>query len=89
MSAYSINEIVELAVQIEHNGYAFYNEAIKHKGLDTKSVELLTILRDQELIPRKDLPCPARPGRPEESRLVTGLGTRSIIPEDHRGLPYL
>jgi rubrerythrin len=49
MSAYSINEIVELAVQIEHNGYAFYNEAMKHKGLDDKSTELLTNLRDQEL----------------------------------------
>lgn len=49
MSVYSINEIVELAVQIEHNGYAFYNEAAKHKGLDAKSVELLTGLRDAEL----------------------------------------
>jgi rubrerythrin len=49
MSAYSINEIVELAVQIEHNGYAFYNEATKHKGLDEKSLALLTMLRDQEL----------------------------------------
>jgi rubrerythrin len=49
MSAYSINEIVELAVQIEHNGYAFYNEAMKHKGLDAKSLDLLTNLRDQEL----------------------------------------
>jgi rubrerythrin len=49
MSQYSINEIVELAVQIEHNGYAFYHEATKHKSLDAKSLELLTTLRDQEL----------------------------------------
>jgi rubrerythrin len=49
MSAYSVNEIVELAVQIEHNGFAFYHEATKHKGLDDKSLELLTTLRDQEL----------------------------------------
>jgi rubrerythrin len=53
MSAYSLNEIVELAVQIEHNGYAFYNEAVKHKSLDGKSVELLTTLRDQELAHEK------------------------------------
>jgi len=49
MSAYSVNEIIELAVQIEHNGYAFYHEATKHKGLDDKSLNLLTNLRDQEL----------------------------------------
>lgn len=49
MSVYSVNEIVELAVQIEHNGYAFYHEATKHKSLDEKSLNLLTTLRDQEL----------------------------------------
>lgn len=49
MSTYSVNEIVEFAVQIEHNGYAFYHEATKHKGLDEKSLQLLTELRDQEL----------------------------------------
>lgn len=49
MSVYSVNEIIEMAVQIEHNGYAFYHEATKHKGLDEKSLKLLTTLRDQEL----------------------------------------
>lgn len=49
MSQYSINEIVELAVQIEHNGYAFYHEAARHKGLDDKARELLIVLRDAEL----------------------------------------
>ncbi|HOV17339.1 MAG TPA: ferritin family protein [Candidatus Cloacimonadota bacterium] len=49
MSQYSINEIVELAVQTEHSGYAFYNEAAKHKGLDKKSSDLLIYLRDAEL----------------------------------------
>ncbi len=49
MSTYSVNEIIELAVQIEHNGYAFYNEALKHKGLDAKSQDLITTLRDQEV----------------------------------------
>jgi len=49
MSAFSINEIVELAVQIEHNGFAFYHEATKHKNLDAASLELLADLRDAEL----------------------------------------
>jgi rubrerythrin len=49
MSAYSVNEVIEMAVQIERNGYAFYNEATKRKDLDTKSREFLTMLRDQEL----------------------------------------
>jgi rubrerythrin len=53
MPDFSLNEIIELAVQIEHNGYAFYNEAIKHKDLDNKSLELLTLLRDQELVHEK------------------------------------
>jgi len=53
MSVFSVNEIIELAVQIEHNGYAFYNEAIKHTGLDIQSKDLLTILRDQELTHEK------------------------------------
>jgi rubrerythrin len=49
MPVYSVNEIIEMAVQIEHNGYAFYHEATKHKGLDAKALKLLTSLRDQEL----------------------------------------
>jgi len=47
--SYSVNEVIELAVQIEHNGFAFYNQALKHKDLDEKSRNLLTLLRDQEL----------------------------------------
>jgi rubrerythrin len=49
MEKYSLNEIVELAVQIERNGYAFYNEALKRKDLDQKANALITELRDQEL----------------------------------------
>ncbi|MGI6198709.1 MAG: ferritin-like domain-containing protein [Candidatus Cloacimonadaceae bacterium] len=49
MAAFSVNEIVELAVQIERNGYAYYDEATKRKDLDSKSLELLTFLRDAEL----------------------------------------
>lgn len=49
MAAFSVNEVVEMAVQIEQNGYAYYDEATKRKDLDAKSLELLTFLRDAEL----------------------------------------
>lgn len=49
MAAFSVNEIVEMAVQIERNGYAYYDEATKRKDLDAKGLELLTFLRDAEL----------------------------------------
>ncbi len=49
MPAFSINEIIEMAVQIERNGYAFYQEATKRKDLDHKSIEFISFLRDQEL----------------------------------------
>lgn len=49
MAAYSVNEIIEMAVQIERNGYAFYNEAAKRKDLDAESRNFITWLRDAEL----------------------------------------
>ncbi len=49
MPAYSVNEIIEMAVQIERNGYSFYHEASKRKDLDTVSREFLERLRDAEL----------------------------------------
>lgn len=49
MIVYSVNEVIELAVQIEQNGYAFYHEASKRKDLDEKSRALIELLRDQEL----------------------------------------
>lgn len=49
MAVYSVNEIIEMAVQIERNGYAFYHEATKRKDLDAKTLELITTLRDAEL----------------------------------------
>ena len=49
MAAFSVNEIVEMAVQIDRDGYAYYDEATKRKDLDAKSLELLTFLRDAEL----------------------------------------
>ncbi len=49
MAVYSVNEIIEMAVQIERSGYAFYHEATKRKDMDAQSLEILTYLRDQEL----------------------------------------
>ena len=49
MAVFSVNEVIEMAVQIEKNGYAFYHEATKRKDLDAKAVEFLSYLRDQEL----------------------------------------
>ena len=49
MSLYSVNEVIEFAVQIEKNGYAFYDEAAKRKDLDQRSRDFLIYLRDQEL----------------------------------------
>ena len=49
MAVYSVNEIIEMAVQIERNGYAFYHEATKRKDLDARSLDFLAFLRDQEL----------------------------------------
>jgi rubrerythrin len=49
MEQYSLNEVVELAVQIERNGYAFYNGALKRNDLEKREVDLITELRDQEM----------------------------------------
>jgi rubrerythrin len=49
MPVYSINEVIEFAVQIEKNGYAFYHEASKRKDLDAKAKEFIEFLRDEEL----------------------------------------
>jgi len=49
MAAYSVNEVVEFAVQIEKNGFAFYHEASKRKDLDPKAKAFIEFLRDEEL----------------------------------------
>ena len=46
---FSINEIIEFAVQIEKNGYTFYENALKRKDLNRDSRKLLTHLRDEEI----------------------------------------
>ena len=48
MTTYSIDEIIDLAIQIEKSGYAFYDNALKRKDLGSKGHELLLKLRDQE-----------------------------------------
>lgn len=49
MAVYSVNEVIEMAVQIEKNGFAFYHEASKRKDLNAEAIEFIEFLRDQEL----------------------------------------
>ncbi|MBN1327383.1 MAG: ferritin family protein [Candidatus Cloacimonetes bacterium] len=49
MNGFSTNEVIELAVQIEKSGYAFYQKALQRKDLDEKSKKLLLTLRDDEI----------------------------------------
>ncbi|MCB5231069.1 MAG: ferritin family protein [Candidatus Cloacimonas sp.] len=49
MATFSINEIIEMAAQIEKCGYAYYDNALKQSFLSKEAKELLTMLRDQEL----------------------------------------
>ena len=53
MSEFSLNEVIELAVQIETNGYNYYDISLKRKDLTPKAREILTMLRDEELIHEK------------------------------------
>ncbi len=50
MERFSINEIIELAVQIEKKGYTFYNKALERKNLNSNSTELLKKLRNDEIV---------------------------------------
>jgi rubrerythrin len=49
MPRFSTNEVIEMAVQIERSGYAFYNEALNNKAIKDSTHKLLTLLRDQEV----------------------------------------
>ncbi len=49
MENFSVNEVIELAIQIEKNGYQFYNEALKRKDLSPKAKMLLEELRNDEI----------------------------------------
>ena len=50
MNKFSLNEIIEMAVQIEKSGYTYYENALKRKDLDDRSRELLTILKNDEVV---------------------------------------
>lgn len=49
MQNFSINEIIELAVQIEKSGYSFYEEALQKKNLSDEARKLLEKLRNEEI----------------------------------------
>lgn len=48
MSFYDKNDIVEMAVRMEQNGYAFYDKALQRSDLDNETRSILTALRDDE-----------------------------------------
>jgi len=53
LNFYSKNDIIEMAVKMEQNGYSFYNEGLRKKNLDPQVLELLTKLRDDEKLHEK------------------------------------
>ncbi len=49
MQKFSLNEVIEMAIQIEISGYSYYDKALERKDLDDESRSLLTFLRDEEI----------------------------------------
>jgi len=49
MDNFSLDEIIDMAVQIEKNGYCFYDRALQRSDLDLKSRDLITMLRNDEI----------------------------------------
>ena len=49
MQNFSIDEIIELAVQTEKKGYTFYQHALQRKDLNENARKLLEHLRDEEI----------------------------------------
>lgn len=49
MHNFSTDEIIELAIQIERNGFLFYDNALKRKDLNDNSRKLLEHLRAEEV----------------------------------------
>lgn len=49
MTEFSLNEVIELAIQIEKSGYQFYNAALQRKDLSSKGKELIEHLRNEEI----------------------------------------
>lgn len=48
MNEFSLNEVIEMAVQTEKKGYKFYDKALSRKDLSDKAKKLLITLRDEE-----------------------------------------
>ena len=48
MSFFNKNDIVEMAVKMEQNGFAFYDQALQRNDLDAETKKILTKLRDDE-----------------------------------------
>lgn len=49
MQKFSLNEIIELAIQIEKSGYSYYDHALNRKNLSEPIKKLLEKLRDEEI----------------------------------------
>ena len=49
MEQFSLNEVIELAIQIEKSGYQYYNAALERKDLSPKARKLIEKLRDEEV----------------------------------------
>ncbi|OQY39561.1 MAG: hypothetical protein B6226_01585 [Candidatus Cloacimonetes bacterium 4572_65] len=49
MQNLSVNEVIEFALNIERNGKEFYESALQRKDLNSKTTEILTMLRDEEI----------------------------------------
>ncbi len=50
MNILTKNDIIEFAVQIENNGFLFYDNAAKRADIGSKAKELLLMLRDEEKV---------------------------------------
>ena len=50
MTEFSINEVIELAVQIEKSGYQFYDTVLHRKDISTKVEDLIEHLRNEEKV---------------------------------------
>lgn len=49
MNNFSVNEVIEMAVQTERDGYLFYTRALERKDLTAEARLMLTRLRDDEI----------------------------------------
>jgi len=50
MAEFSLNEVIELAIQIEKSGYTFYDLALQRKNLSEPVRKVIEKLRDEEII---------------------------------------